>query len=679
MFSIIKLKECHITELSSFKFRPSKCKRLFAARVLALTSIFTNVAYAESLAQNSLFELSLEELLNVRVITPSKTLQSLSDSPGVVTTFSDTEISLFGGSDLGEVLSRIIGFKEYGSLGIGRSVANIRSDMTSFNNNHVLFLLNGTPLNRESYTGGIWNQSILLTIPLDSVKRLEVTRGPGSVLYGTNAFAGVVNIITNDANEQSHTVSVSYGNDHSRALNASSSGHSGDWQWTSALRFHETNGWPFSLISPNGDQFSGDADSESPGVIATATNQHFSGTVYWGKAKQLTIRGTPSAPVTGEIDNEKYYIDLAYKTDIGNDWTLKTSLSHVGGRTDHNVASQAPGQLRLLHYETNDSRLEVTASGDVSSQGQMVLGATFDYFSGESDILPTWHQYLLGYYAQYEYQLKATKFIIGAQFNKAEDGYKKLVPRLGIVHHFNDIFGLKFLYGEAFRAPYVVEREINVSIAALSIIGDESLDPELVTTWDLQLFYEKQNLSVIATVFRNEQEDLIVRHAVSPNLIRFTNKGELTIKGIELETKYTYADNWFFTGNYSYQRNRDGDGIKDYSLQPDYEVKVGVGYTAEQWSLGIYDTYSASYHENNLLNPPGLIESNPEANSHHRFSANLRISLNAFSGWGIEAYADNLLDEDVFVPSYPGDPFFTTNTRMQNSGRSYMIKVSKEF
>jgi len=628
---------------------------------------------------NFLLDLSLAELIQVPVETPSKTMQSLNNAAGIVSVYTDAEIELFGGRDLGEVLSRVLGFKEYNTLLIGRNTVTMRSDSVNFNNNHVLFLLNGTPVNRESYSGGIWNQSILLSMPLSSIKQLEVTRGPGSVLYGTNAFAGVVNVITRDAQQLSNTISVGYGSNNSKQIDAVLSGQAGDWQWTSMAHFYDSDGWHHKLMTNTNHDFSSDAASKSPSILTTASNGAFSGTVFLAQTEQSTLRGNPAAPITGETENNKYFVDLEYKIDLAKDWQLKSNLSHVNSRTDHSIAAATPGELGILHYESDDSRFELTASGNTSSKGYLIMGGAVDYLTGEADTLDDrWHQYLLGFYAQYEHQYHATKYIIGAQYNESQNGYHEAVPRLGLIHHFSDQYGFKALYGQAFRAPYMLERDIELSIPALSLQGDKGLDPEIVTTWDLQFFYTSDALSTTATLFHSKQTNLIVRDPVAPNTFVFTNKGELTIKGVELEGKYAVGNHWFFTGNYSYQQNKDGAAVNDFTLQPDHAMKIGVSYRSQNWSLGVFDSYYSSSQDNIKLNP-NRIKSNPSTSPYHLLSANLQLDIPGYSGWGLKIYGDNLLAEDIYLPTYPGDAYFGINSLMVASGRFFMLTVSNDF
>ena len=70
----------------------------------------------------------------------------------------------------------------------------MRGDATLGANNHILVLVNGRPIQESTHGGMI--HPFLRSFPLASVKQIEIIRGPGSVLYGTNAYVGVINVIT---------------------------------------------------------------------------------------------------------------------------------------------------------------------------------------------------------------------------------------------------------------------------------------------------------------------------------------------------------------------------------------------------------------------------------------------------------------------------------------------------
>lgn len=74
------------------------------------------------------------------------------------------------------------------------NAVSIRGDLLTQNDNHRLVLINGRPF-RDVLESGL-NSSIYLAFPVDAIDHIEIIRGPGSVLYGSNAYTGVINVVT---------------------------------------------------------------------------------------------------------------------------------------------------------------------------------------------------------------------------------------------------------------------------------------------------------------------------------------------------------------------------------------------------------------------------------------------------------------------------------------------------
>jgi iron complex outermembrane receptor protein len=140
-------------------------------------------------------EISLEELLDVTITSASKHEQEISQAPAFVTVITDKMIEAFGYHGVANALKSVPGLwitsdRYLFQLGI-RGVA-IHGDW----NSRIILLLNGHTLNEQWC--GTANLDELLGIDISNVKRIEVVKGPGSSLYGSNAFFGVINVVTKD-------------------------------------------------------------------------------------------------------------------------------------------------------------------------------------------------------------------------------------------------------------------------------------------------------------------------------------------------------------------------------------------------------------------------------------------------------------------------------------------------
>lgn len=142
-----------------------------------------------------LLQLGLEELLDINVTTASKFAQKTADAPSTITVVPREQIERYGWRSIQDVLYRQPGFAP--GQDYERSTVPTRGVFESWNGNHLLHLVDGIPMNSNLY-GAAFTWDIT---PLHFAKSLEVMRGPGSALYGSNATNGVVQVNTLDADD----------------------------------------------------------------------------------------------------------------------------------------------------------------------------------------------------------------------------------------------------------------------------------------------------------------------------------------------------------------------------------------------------------------------------------------------------------------------------------------------
>ncbi len=165
-------------------------KRLLKPPLIAFFICFTYSSTAFS-DQDKLINLSVEDLLNVEVISVAKKAKSLNDSPAAIYVISQDDIKRIGASSIPEALRLAPG------LDVSRIDANKWAvSSRGFNGrfaNKLLVLIDGRSIYTRTFAGVYWeNQDVML----EDVERIEVIRGPGATLWGANAVNGVINIIT---------------------------------------------------------------------------------------------------------------------------------------------------------------------------------------------------------------------------------------------------------------------------------------------------------------------------------------------------------------------------------------------------------------------------------------------------------------------------------------------------
>ncbi len=172
---------------SGFRF----CKLLLCSVLLA--ALFCSRAHGQ---EDDLFDLSFEELLNVKITTGSLTDFTAKYSPSAITTIQREQIELSSTRNIAGLLEEhvpgmmLMNHSEGDKIGIRGLIAA--------ENYKLLLLVNGVNITNNFYEGAIME---LDQWELGDIERIEVVRGPGSVTYGSGAIAGVINIITKSAKD----------------------------------------------------------------------------------------------------------------------------------------------------------------------------------------------------------------------------------------------------------------------------------------------------------------------------------------------------------------------------------------------------------------------------------------------------------------------------------------------
>ena len=128
------------------------------------------------------------------VFSAAKKRQLISEAPSTIHVITDRDIAAHGWRNLAEILRHVPGVQTQTTHSQFQSVMIRGLVGTENNNSRILWLQNGVPMN-DVRDSGIWLDE---TYPVEMIKRIEVVLGPGSALYGSGAFQGVINIFTKD-------------------------------------------------------------------------------------------------------------------------------------------------------------------------------------------------------------------------------------------------------------------------------------------------------------------------------------------------------------------------------------------------------------------------------------------------------------------------------------------------
>lgn len=284
-------------------------KYLFYSFLIStLFSTYTN-------AQEGEFEveiLSFEELMALTSSVASKSEDGVLDAPSSVMVFTHKEIESMGITSIDELLNYVPGFQTSRDIEQGTANRISARGRSSALSESILFLVNGQRIN-DLYTGGI--SIINRLIPVENIKQVEIIRGPGSALYGSNAFLGVVDIITFNDNNSAH---FKIGSDNKREVAINFAKTSGEFNISGFLKGFSSEGYEYKTVTDIYGE-SGETTDPIKGIDAFITLDYKSLTVHARHMERSLENFLTFGALANNVNNEntkQSSIDLIYKTEV---------------------------------------------------------------------------------------------------------------------------------------------------------------------------------------------------------------------------------------------------------------------------------------------------------------------------------------------------------------------------
>lgn len=503
---------------------------------------------------------SLDELTGMDVVYGASSYdQKISDAPASVTVITADEIRAHGYRTLADVLASVRGFaitndRSYdyvGVRGFGRP-----GDY----NTRVLLLHDGHPGNDIIYgTAAVGPE---MTVDLSIVKRIEVIRGPGSALYGANAFFAVVNLVTFDGAEFAEgAVAGEFGSRDRVGGHAAWGGKLGERGslLVEADGFRDRGDdiyWPeYDDPSTNNGIFV-DGDREAAGhayvKYARSGLQATAGWVRRDKRIPTGDWGMIFNDTAARVSDERVALDLSGSRRLGEDGSVRGRLSYddYTCRGDYPYDNADEGQP-FERVVQRDEAHGAWWSGEVQAGARagahrLVAGADFRRATSarQTSVLQEPYEILLdvdgamdnaGVYLQDEWSLGAgVSAVLGLRWDTYHTFGGNLTPRCGLVTHPDKRTTAKLLYGEAFRAPNAYELYYG---DGLSQKQNPDLEPEFVRTWEAVVERElSDRLRCGVSAFDNRISGLIDQTVdADDGMVVFRNVAEAYTRGIECD------------------------------------------------------------------------------------------------------------------------------------------------
>jgi outer membrane receptor protein involved in Fe transport len=655
--------------------------------LLLIQALFACVSVQAHAQENSadLASLSLEQLLDIEVVTASRFDQKVDHAPSAVQVISAQDIRAHGWRTLGEALESLPGLY-LSDTGLYTYLGARGQLRAGDYDTRFLLLIDGHRINDPVYS----QSPVGMEFPLDMalVERIEYVPGPGSAVYGSNAFFGVINVLTKSPGQPgSGEVAVeggSYGSHGARAMLSTA----GAWGQTLLSVSHShSRGRDFHFPEFVGTDTAGVI---SDGAVRNQDDERSQRLFVRHIAGDLAVmllagdrrKDDPVAPY-----NQAFGMPGANLLDR---WVvLGTKYSHALNESTHWQAQLDLIDYRYLGNYAYDDPYTVI-NRDVSTGQSVVLG---------SRIVTKWRRHTMatGFEAQFDRGVEQRNFDIdpylgyldskhdvsslgffvndefalggdwllnsGLRLDRSDVGTLRLSPRVALISARPGGTTFKAIVGKAYRSPNAYERFYNLDSNNGSQLTNPALKAESIRT--VELFFGRklsQHSRAEVSLYDYRLRDLITLVG-DEELLTLENAASASTTGAELAFLYHWENGALLRTSYAYNRVRD-------SLEgPTLNAPRGITRLSATVPLGNgVSAAAAVQHVSRRATKLGSVD-------HHTvLNANLLWEPDRLP-FALSAGVRNLLDERY---ADPVGPEFAQDA-IPRRGREYRVELSWQF
>lgn len=594
--------------------------RLLAA-ILCVFYFGNCVLSQDTITDRNVGELSLEELMQLTIYSASKKVERLNEAPAIASVLTKNDLLYYSGLTLIDVLKYVPDVEvSMGSEGFYRvSIRGTRKE------GNILFMVDGNQLN------DFYNGRALFDIPVAMIDRIEIIRGPGSALFGSNAVAGVINVFTIKTTNLIGTASTE------AAMNFTGNYYvekgSKNFAFTASYLQNTT---PTAKIYQDKEfDQSWSETFDSTGYIANRWNKDvilssklnlkdFHMNVYAIHREQGAYIGPfYVAAADSKLSSTQIALNLLYNFNISDNVIITPKFyfnynghNFVNQETPDNYLSSqsgdlfADGKLSKEKYTglTYGSQIDVLIK--VNKHFDFLTGSIFEDHSIKDYSLERNYQivsdenkqefgtydditfdqngkrrYVFAYFIQGKINFDKLDITTGVRYDDYSDFGQSINPRLGVSYEISKNLRLKGLVGRAFRAPTFLELYDNTSIGnATGVKGNNQLSPEIISTYEIGSEFARNKVVIRYNLF----------HIHNTNLIRiydphgggstgvYENIGDVKTYGHGIEGILRISQSLQFFVNFSHyisyfdwkKENVNLADIVFYSKQPNYNREL---------------------------------------------------------------------------------------------------------
>ncbi len=554
--------------------------------------------------------LKLDEI----VVTGTKTRHTLKDVPVDTVVLTSSDIQHTNAQTVMDVLRQIPGIATsihddvFGTYTWHASMRGL-----SINDGYALVLVDGQRMVGAGQSGGMGEYGIGLNqIPLNMVDRIEVVKGPGSALYGSDAMAGVINIITKAPPQRpSGSAGGSYGwykvRERDRNGTVTEPGDNGDYRnlATAYASFGDSPLKNLHYIMNYDYEFAQDISKDPVDSYRhTASGKLLYEPVDWIETEISTILSHYAK--TGYRDEDSWRVNARVKIHPVKSHTLSINGYYYDWDFEHGFPGYPYG---YKHGDQAESQVELQYGLPLGMSHHFVAGAEYrsqslDYIIENQDsIIPVEediHTYSI--FCQDEYSI--TGWIVavpGIRYDHHSTFGGEVNPKFSIMAYLSPVTTLRASVGRAFKSPTIRQLYYQAPYehGTYFIMSNPDLNSE--ESWGYSLSVEQQMWSgrIIGSVafFRNDINDLVQRVDTgeiyqNKPLLTYENVGSAVIQGVELSVRADLFQWVSLQADYTYTDGTDRENHRRLTYVPEHAVGIMLAYDNHDFGFGM----SSSMH-----------------------------------------------------------------------------------
>ena len=484
---------------------------------------------------------AVEDIGEITVISANKTVQSISETTANITVITAEDIEEKGYQTVAQAINTVSGISVANLGGLGQPTSFFVRGMDS---GKVLVLLDGMRLNDPSTTNGT---AILDSLTTSNIQQIEIIKGASSSIWGSNASAGVINIITKEAKDGIHgSLALSYGSYNTRGAEADLSYKDEKLTAQVLTSILKTDG--FSALAPRDAEEDGYENKNYTIKLGYAFDENNKLRLSYNRIKTETeYDDNWSADQSNDSyshatsDQTNYALDYDFKLD---NYSTTFHASKGEYNRDYYTTSTLFGNGHNV-YKAILKEYALINAYDYTS-GKAVLGLEYkdidgfqqyNNFSASKAAYTNRAIYISNIYNINECTLLETNL----RYDNYDEFDNKTTYKIGLKHNH------KFFEGFTTSANYYTSYDAPSSYQLANTAFGTFLKPSYTTGFDITASYKKL---LTVTYFNNKVEDFVDYDSV--NYGYYNVDGEFKFSGVEISSTYSPLTNFVLTANYTH-------------------------------------------------------------------------------------------------------------------------------